>query len=854
MPRCLQVLLPLPLPAFNFLPPFAAATDVSDDAIGQRVVVPWQQGVRIGIVTGVAEVRAADALSLREAVAFLDDVPFVTATGIALMAQLAEHTLLPAGIILRDLLPYGLSVSLNHEVRLVAGADVTGLTLPEGLSNWQPADAVVASELDFLRRQGLLEERARVRPAMTTRLLLVADAEVDTDTLTIKQKRALEHLREVGSVASAAALARAVNVSAGVIRGLINKGLARYQDVLAPPEPLPDYPPEPLTVSVSTRNLPADVVSIAGGVRRQRLAALLPLLEQLIEQAQQALVLAPEHTFIQETVRALGAHLPVLTLSGDLSERQRQQVWEQVQQGTPRVLVGSHLALLAPFVSLAAVVVLEEGSSSYKLLAGSRLFVPRAAQMLAQLAECPLWLADVVPSVRTAWQLRQAEQPSPVLSQQDPRQQDPRQQDPRQQNTSQQDTYQQDTYQQDNRTAQALNLSRVIPRAHVVDLNRAHNYPLSADLIRVLKQVAERKRQAILLAPRRGFSAALRCQQCGYIVTASHCDCALPLRYHQRGRLLRCHQCQYEQPAPGLCPNCHSDALLPARAAGTEWVAEQVKRFIPEVATYVLERGQSSDLSDLYEGAPGVLISTTAIFRHAPLPNVSLIGLTLLDTLFSTADFRSDEVAYRSLSNLVELAPQRRPLILVQTFQPEHPVMHAWLNADGSNTDGSNTDGSNTDGSNSVGSSTDGSNTVGLNPVGSNTVAGDADALNTDVVNGGKKDSFMDAILARRERYHYPPYAVLGKVQVSDRSADRAARAVTFLYDAVRTLGATDSELIGPMPAPVAHARGYYHHHLIIHTDTMTRLRDLLQPVRDYRGSAKVRWDVDPDDIGSLLG
>jgi len=779
MPLCLQVLLPLPLPAFDFLPPFSAVT-VAKDAVGKRVVVPWQQSVRVGVVVDVALVRATDALALREAVAFLDDVPFVMPEAISLINQLAEHTLLPAGIVLRDLLPHGLSVAIDHEVRLVEGADVTGLALREGLTDWQPADAVAANDVDFLRRQGLLEERARLQPKMVTRLLFVSS----DDTLTVKQTRALEHLREVGSVASAAALARAVNVSVGVVRGIINKGFARYEEILAPLEPLPDYSPEPLTVSMSVRNVHADVVSVSGGLRRQRLAALLPVLEQRVERGQQALVLAPEQAFIHETARALAAHLPVFTLSGDVREGQRQHVWERLQQGTPGVLVGSHLALLAPFVSLAAVVVLEEGSSSYKLLAGSRLFVPSAAQMLAQLHNCPLWLADVVPSARMVLRLRQAEQAANIGSAV---------------NIGSAASADDVQHQLQTPTASSLNLAQVSPRAHIVDLNQALNYPLSADLIRVLKQVAERERQAILLAPRRGFSAALRCAQCGYIATASHCDCALPLRYHQRGRRLRCHQCQYEQPAPGLCPNCHSDALLPARAAGTEWVAEQVKRYVPDVDTYVLERGQTDDLSPLYDGASGILISTTAIFRHAPLPNVSLLGLTLLDTLFSTADFRSDEVAYRSLCNLAELAPQRRPLTLVQTFQPEHPVLQAWLDAD----------------------------------------AGTA---------------FMDTILARRERYHYPPYAVLGKVQVSDRSADRAARAATFLADAVRTLGASDSELIGPMPAPVAQARGYYHQHLIIHTDTMIRLRDLLQPARDYRGSAKVRWDVEPDDIGSLLG
>ena len=106
-------------------------TLVSDDAIGQRVVVPWQQSVRIGIVTGIAEVRAADALSLREAVAFLDDVPFVTATGIALMAQLAEHTLLPAGIILRDLLPLWVERSPQPRSALNCWRGCDGLGIAE---------------------------------------------------------------------------------------------------------------------------------------------------------------------------------------------------------------------------------------------------------------------------------------------------------------------------------------------------------------------------------------------------------------------------------------------------------------------------------------------------------------------------------------------------------------------------------------------------------------------------------------------------------------------------------------------------------------------------------------------------
>ncbi|MDZ7704169.1 MAG: primosomal protein N' [Trueperaceae bacterium] len=746
MSRALEVLLPLPLPPFSFLPPHKQTLP----CLGSRVVIPWQQGVRIGIVLGYRDLRAGEGLELREVIAALDTTPFVTDAARTTLRRVARHTLTPEGLVLADLLAVGLNIGLEHYVRPLAAL--------EGLEpdTWTPAADLDPPTLDLYRRQGLIDER--IYPAVPEHRVLTAARPVD-DALRgkpqHKQRHTLEVLLEHQPVASAAELARLADVSASVASALIRKGYARYESVAAPPPELPPLSPEPTSpepLPNVTLPLPADLpeLSLAGGRRRERLAALKPLLEQDLAEGRNVLVLAPEQSLVDEAARAF-ADLPVLRLSGELNDAQRLRVWLELQQSPPHILVGSYLALLAPLNPLGRVVVLEEGSSSYKLLSGCRVVVPTAARFLAEASGARLLLSDAVPSPETAWRLpaeaRWRLPPRPL-------------------------------------------------RLHVVDLSkRQHNWPLSPDLIKVLKQVESRRRQAILLAPRRGFSAALRCGDCGW--TAQCPNCALSLRYHRPRYLLRCHQCGHSQPAPPLCPTCRSDQLGPAQAAGTQWIVQQVATLLPDLPVYHFDSDHQDDLTDLYRGQPGVVVGTTALFRRPPLPTVSLVTLTLLDTVLNVGDFRAEETALRLLANIGELAPHGRPLVIVQTFRGEHDLLeHA---------------------------------------------------------RHDEHDAFLKSLLSRRQRFGYPPYSRLARVQLSAKQAPAAEQAATWLAGALRTHGATDDELLGPAPAPVSRLKGYYSYHLLVKADDDERLRFLLEPTQTYRGAAKLRLDVDPHDLASLL-
>lgn len=747
-PLAARVLFPLPLPAYSYLLPF----ERQPPAVGCRVVVPWQQGLRVGLLMGLEPVPAGRGLELRELVDVLDEAPFVPRERLALIEELARLHCAPAGLVLASLLPSGLTEALRHEVRALPGVALEGL----GEARWQPAETVHPSQLELWRRQGLVLERVRL--AEPTTRVLCALREADAGLVgkpRAQQRAALALLAELGPAPSAAEFARQHDLPEGALRALVKKGYAGYREVIAPPPPLPAYPPEPLEPRELGLDAAAPAMSLAGGSRSERLAAALPLLRGDLARGRSVLVLVPEGALLAETASQLASALPVRVLSGELSDLQRRRLWRELAEAAaPSVLVGSYLALLAPLAPLGRVVVLEAGSSSYKLPSGPRLFVPSVARLLAEREGVPILYADALPTPETFHLVPASARhalPGPAL------------------------------------------------RLFVADLSQGRNWPLSAELIQVLKQVAERSRQAVLLSPRRGFSAALGCSSCGYLAECPNCD--LPLRYHQRPTLLRCHQCGFQKPPPKLCPNCRGEAIGPLRGAGTEWLLRELEKHVAPLPLYHYDADRRDDLAPLLAGEPGVVVATTAILRHPPLPNVSLVAVTLLDTLLGASDFRAEEEALRLLLQLAELQPSRRPLVLVQTFQPEHPILQLLRAADG----------------------------------------------------GRAQERFLQRVLERRRRYRYPPFAALAKVQVSAREASAAEREATWLAGAVRARLGEGEDVLGPSPAPVARLKGRYAYQLFVRAPTAERLPELLEPVRAYAGRAKVRVDVDPRDIGSYL-
>lgn len=750
MPIALEVLVPLPLEPLSYLQPL----DQPDGPIGGRVVVPWQGGARIGLVVGVHDVPAGRGLELKHAVAWLDQRPFLPERAVDALRRIARYAAAPMGVVLASLAPAGFHEPLRWLVRATAGAGTLAQSLvPEG---WTDAVAVPAEELELLRGQGLIDERVeRVTP--TVRVLVPtrqADSALD-GAQRANQRVALARLWDLERVASAAELARDADVPASAVRALVEKGYAAYADVPAEPPALEAAPDaDSAAIDVPAASVPPEGDgAVVGGLRRQRLAALLPRLRADLSAGGSVLVLVPEHALLAEAAGAL-AELPLQLLWGETTDAQRSRLFEDLPEGGPVVLLGTYLALLAPLPSLARVVVLEAGSPSYKLQAGARLFVPAAASIVAASAGAPLTLADIMAGPDLVARVAADDRRN-------------------------------------------LPLPRL--RLHVADLRGSSNWPLHPDLILVLRQVAERGRQALLIAPRRGYSAALGCRDCGWMADCPNCD--LTLRYHQQDRKLRCHQCGFVAPPPTVCPTCGGVDLEPQRGAGTQWIASQVKTLLDGFPTYRFDSDRKDDLAVLLAGEPGVVVGTSALLRLPRLPDVALVGVTQFDSQLGRSDFRAEEEAMRFLLQLAEFAPDRRALVVVQTYQADHAVLES--------------------------------------------LAADPPEPAVEVAIG--------RLLERRRRFAYPPFTALAKLQVTARDRLKASAAADALSDELQRRGASPEEVLGPAAASVARVRGQYAFQLFLRVSGEDRRETLLEGLPNRLGGARLLLDVDPRDVEERL-
>lgn len=357
----LKVALPLPIEPMSYLPPHA---DGRAAVLGCRVVVPWRGELRVGVVVEREEGQHK-SFALREAIAYLDEPPWLRPAEIEYLTQAARDSFCTVGTLLNDLLPF-LEPPLLHRVRLVPEADPA--VLPKGLEalaeGWQEARGFDPKLLDFLREAGVLQEEVAERRTLTQVLVTLREP---SEKLSEKAKAAWYALRDLRQVESMAVLARAAGVGVGVVKGLLEKGYIGFVGV------------EPATEAVVARRLeplelPAIPVRLEGGRLLERIRALLAWV-----QAGPVLLLFPEVALL----RRFQPYFPeALVLHGEMKAEERRRVWAQASQGA-RWVLATYQGLLLP-LSWERMVVIEEAAEAYKLPGGSRAFVPRLARLRAQ--------------------------------------------------------------------------------------------------------------------------------------------------------------------------------------------------------------------------------------------------------------------------------------------------------------------------------------------------------------------------------------------------------------------------------------------------------------------------------------
>lgn len=604
--------------------------------------------------------------------------------------------------------------------------------------------------------------------------------------MTDARTRVLDLLRDMpGQVFGLGELAAAAGVSSGVVRGLVDCGSIVETD--APrdvPFPVldPARPGKPLTDAqdqaaralcdgIGTRGANAYGTTLLRGVTGAgKTEVYLEAVRACLQSGRQALVLLPEIALTSEFLTRVEARFgarPAEWHSG-VTQAARRRCWRMVAEGGAQLVVGARSALFLPFRDLGLIVVDEEHDGSYKQEEGVLYHARDMAVLRASLAGARVVLASATPSLES-WANAQAGKYARVdLTE---------------------------------RYGPAI-----LPRMELIDLRQA-DMPAGTWISPVLAaQVRARiakGEQSLLFLNRRGYAPVTVCRACGHQIRCDDCDASMV--EHRFLKRLICHQCGAERPVPVACPSCGAEDRMAAVGPGVERLAEEAAQVFDGARLAILSsdlfgsaRALKEQIGVIARGEADVIIGTQLVAKGHNFPHLTLVGVIDADLGLQGGDLRAAERSFQLIRQVSGRAGRAETpgLAMVQTHQPEHPVMRAILKGD--------------------------------------------------------EEAFWQAEAAERRAAEVPPYGRMAGIVVSGSDLERVMAVAQQLARADGALRRIGADVYGPALAPIARIRGRHRVRLLVRVSKTVMLQGALREwVGSVRpmGDTRIAVDVDPQSF-----
>ena len=231
-----------------------------------------------------------------------------------------------------------------------------------------------------------------------------------------------------------------------------------------------------------------------------------------------------------------------------------------------------------------------------------------------------------------------------------------------------------------------------LPDIATVDLRREgppRGRWLSPKAVAGVEAARARGEQALLFLNRRGYAPLTLCRSCGHRFECP--NCASWLVEHRFRASLVCHHCGHTEPRPKVCPACHEADSLTACGPGVERLAEEAELLFPDVRTLVLSSDFPGGIEMLRRqldaaarGDYDLIIGTQLVAKGHNFPLLTFVCVVDADVGLANADPRAAERTFQLLRQATGRAGrgERPGHALLQTWQPEHPVIQALVSGD----------------------------------------------------------------------------------------------------------------------------------------------------------------------------
>jgi primosomal protein N' (replication factor Y) len=274
---------------------------------------------------------------------------------------------------------------------------------------------------------------------------------------------------------------------------------------------------------------------------------------------------------------------------------------------------------------------------------------------------------------------------------------------------------------------------------------------------------------------------------------------------HRFLKRLVCHQCGETKPVPSACPSCGAEGRLAPVGPGVERLAEEVAERFPAARVAVLSsdlfgtaRALKARIAEIAEGGADIVIGTQLVAKGHNFPLLTLVGVIDADLGLQGSDLRAAERTFQLMRQVSGRAGrgERPGEAMLQTYQPEHPVIRAILS--------------------------------------------------------GEEERFWQAEAAERRAHGVPPYGRMAAIILSGPEVAQVFDVGNALARGDGPLRRIGAQVFGPAPAPIARVRGRHRVRLLVKAAKGAALQaavaEWIAGVK-VPGAVRLAVDIDPQSF-----
>lgn len=500
------------------------------------------------------------------------------------------------------------------------------------------------------------------------------------------------------------------------------------------------------------------------------------LIDDTIKSGKNVLFLVPEIALASQLTKRLAKKFGIEDVAiwhSSISEGERYDVWQKLYKNEIKILAGARSAVFAPLQNIGLIIIDEEHEGAYKQTSPAPRYDARlVARKLAEFNECPLILGSATPDISSYYRAVNSNHLFEMLTR--------------------------------------YNNAKVAP-VTVINMQEygraAYRSIISKPLQTAIQETLDKKQQVILLINRRGYSTYTQCQGCGHVIECP--NCAIPMIWHSKDNMLKCHYCNHVEYFPDTCPNCGFDGLKNS-GTGTQKIEQFIKELYPNNAVeridsdVLVRKGEHVRLLEKFQkGEIDILVGTQMIAKGLDNPNVTLVGVISADASFNLPDFRASERGFQLLTQVAGRAGRGEfnGRVLFQTYNPEYYALES------------------------------------------------AKAQNYS--------KFYEKEIESREDFDYPPFSQIIRLILSSQNkfrAEKAAQEIALrLCTMVEKFGFGERlDILGPTPCVIERINGYYRFQILIKNRLEEKGHQFVSGFLNKVSAPKdirLTVDVDPLDI-----